>query len=266
MLSTAVFEHLPPALPSDPLPCPSSPSSSEASDDHVLSHGAHDAQLPAQTASGDESSEPLVALEALQVQVGRLKAVVSQPAAAPAPAVVESQHRAAAVAESQQDAVPWQQVRLLETELRDKDSLLQQEQREVEKLKQEILSMDAEREMFEKQLSAAEDSQSAGVTRFRRLQDVATRLEKDVACLKEDKAREVTSLQLRLDAALSSVEQALDQPDATPAAAVAGAVVVSSVLTEHADRLEETGGDEVDVWTGRYMNGRSVVFLPFSPP
>lgn len=244
MLSTVVGGQLPAAHPSDPLPCPSSPSSSEASDDDALTPCAHDAQLPAHTASADQIAEPLEAFVALEVQVGRLKAVISHPVVA-----------------NEQDAVPAQRVRLLETELRDKDSVLQQEQREVEKLKQEIMNMDAERHMFEKQLSAAEDAAKTATTRLRKVQDAANRLENDVASLKEKTTADVATLRQKLDQALSSVQRALDQQDGTPTGAVAGGGAAPS--TEQTDRLEGTSCDEVDMWTGRYLNGRSA-FCPRS--
>ena len=124
-----------------------------------------------------------------------------------------------------------------------------------------VAFMDAERHMFEKQLSAAEDAAKTATTRLRKVQDAANRLENDVASLKEKTTADVATLRQKLDQALSSVQRALDQQDGTPTGAVAGGGAAPSA--EQTDRLEGTSCDEVDMWTGRYLNGRSA-FCPRS--
>jgi hypothetical protein len=199
-ISTAfsLHPHPPAAHPSDPLPCPSSPSSSDVSDDDAPTPDADDELLPTNLKLREEkmvAAEPLEALETLETKVGRLKtavhnALLQNPGAHAEKNVQTVVVDAVVAAETfpgtgfpglvstasqpvpgnEQGSPSVQRVRLLESELRDKDSVLEQEKREVQKLRQEILTMDAERQMFEKQLSKAEDAaRAAGAagTRFR---------------------------------------------------------------------------------------------------
>jgi predicted RNase H-like nuclease (RuvC/YqgF family) len=154
---------------------------------------------------------------------------------------------------NEQDALSVQRVRLLETELRDKDSVLEQEKREVQKLRQEILTMDAERQMFEKQLSNAEDAaraaRAAG-TRFRKLEDDAVQLERVVELLRKEKENEVSDMRRSLD----NLQKAIDQQERWREQRGSSGRVSPSV--EHAAKQKGTSSDEVGMWSGRYMNGR----------
>jgi hypothetical protein len=257
--STAFSLHpQPPAAhPSDPLPCPSSPSSSDVSDDDAPTPDAHDELLPTNLKLRGEkivAAEPLEALETLEAKVGRLKiavhnALLHNPGAHPGLVSTASQP----VPGNEQDALSVQRVRLLETELRDKDSVLEQEKREVQKLRQEILTMDAERQMFENQLSKAEDAaRAAGAagTRFRKLEDDAIQLQKVVELLREEKEKEVSDMRRSLD----YLQKAIDQQECWREPWVSSGRVSPSV--EHAARQKGTSSDEVGMWSGRYMNGR----------
>ena len=293
-ISAAFFlhPHPPAAHPSDPLPYPSSPSSSDVSDDDAFT--PDEELLPTNLKLRGEkivAAEPLEALETLETKVGCLKtavhkALLHNPGAhagqnvetgeldpiseflevvetlpdtdcrglvSPRPAPASPPR-----AQQEQDAVPVQRVRLLETELRDKISVLEQEKREVQKLRQEILTMDAERQMFEKQLSKAEDAaRAAGAagTRFRKLEDDAVRLQKVVELLREEKEREVSDMRRSLD----DLQKAIDQQECFRQPCVSSGR--GSPPAEHAARQKGTSSDEVGMWSGRYMNGRSSSFL-----
>ena len=281
-ISTSIFlhPHPPAAHPSDPLPCPSSPSSSDVSDDDAPTPDADDELLPTNLKLREEkmvAAEPLEAFETLETKVGRLKTAVHnallQNPGAHAEKNVQTVVGAVVAAETfpgtglpglvstasqpvpgnEQDALSVQRVRLLETELRDKDSVLEQEKREVQKLRQEILTMDAERQMFEKQLSNAEDAaraaRAAG-TRFRKLEDDAVQLERVVELLRKEKEDEVSDMRRSLD----NLQKAIDQQERWREQRGSSGRVSPSV--EHAAKQKGTSSDEVGMWSGRYMNGR----------
>ena len=103
------------------------------------------------------------------------------------------------------------QVRLLKSEVKDVQNLLEAEKREVARLTEEIMSMDVERKMFEKQLSEAEDGHAQEKIKRSMFQEQADALETQVESLRVDKLHEVTDLSRQLKQAEAALLAAQDQ-------------------------------------------------------